>query len=410
MPAMQELTRSPTLDPHGFEPLSAHAVGLRRVSTPIEDPETGYEGDDEQISRIVEEEESGAEADEAPEEIWNPFRAWLSTDENLLEPPIYSPSNYSGFDSNATTEGRTGFYLHNNDGISNDELKTFYRASSSSASSSTTSLVSERILDILEDWNIKPSIFNFDKFNHPRFYRKAARIFDPSASGETFRNPFTEDLPSPIDPGFDASPKGQEIETEDEVFRSAAKRFFAPLDVDSFLALQRGSAFTLQSTDEEKSYLTSRYNLLPHEPLEGCCCHWCETFFFPTPESFEQWRARHDPNPWCHCPLCLLFRSRRSDSRHSNRSARIFPLPSPELPPPTPRSPRPSPTQLNRLQLAEEARFAELGALNFDFDALRSPKLREGGEEAVKKEKKGRKGLLGWVRNQLRSEEGESDE
>jgi len=64
---------------------------------------------------------------------------------------------------------------------------------------------------------------------------------------------------------------------------------------------------------------------------------------------------------------------------------------------------------LNRLQLAEEARFAELGGLNFDFDALRSPKLREGGEEAVKKERKGRKGLLGWVRNQLRSEE-ESDE
>jgi hypothetical protein len=93
----------------------------------------------------------------------------------------------------------------------------------------------------------------------------------------------------------------------DQAFQSAAADFLNPINVELLVAEHQDLGYTITNNDEHpaKSGYRIRHDFSPHESREGCYCHWCQA---DRDNDAGEMPEPHDPNAWCHCPTCSIFR------------------------------------------------------------------------------------------------------
>jgi hypothetical protein len=94
-----------------------------------------------------------------------------------------------------------------------------------------------------------------------------------------------------------------EAAVAEQQFVEAAIDFFAGFDVEALVDDVETPGYELENSTEFKGN-PERFKLEPHEPQMDCECHWCRKYFDPTLDDFK----KHDPNKWCHCMNCRIFR------------------------------------------------------------------------------------------------------
>jgi hypothetical protein len=151
---------------------------------------------------------------------------------------------------------------------------------------------------------------------------------------------------------------------------------FAGIDVDALVADAQSEGNELQNTDEAKGSLDV-FNLAPHEPTMECGCQHCHTHYCP---SREDLKSVHDPNEWCHCLACRLFRRKSEDENERAEQAAFWAAKFDELA-----------AEVDGARAEEESRLLDL----MDF------KAEEEDADAFKAKKTHRLG--DWVRRHLRS-------
>ena len=90
-------------------------------------------------------------------------------------------------------------------------------------------------------------------------------------------------------------------------FIDAAAEFVTGYDVEALVAVTRGPRYEFQDTDEQKGS-PDYFNLDPHEPDAGCKCYFCQKYYSPSLADFAEISRKHDPNEWCYCLACEMFR------------------------------------------------------------------------------------------------------
>jgi hypothetical protein len=155
---------------------------------------------------------------------------------------------------------------------------------------------------------------------------------------------------------------------------------FAGIDVDALVADAQSERNELQNTDEAKGSLEF-FNLAPHEPTMECGCQHCHKHYCPSPEDLK---SAHDPNEWCHCLACRLFRRKSEDENERAEQAAFWAAKFDELA-----------AEVDDARAEEESRLLDL----MDF------KAEEEDADAFKPKKTHRLG--DWVRRHMRSPCGE---
>jgi hypothetical protein len=155
-----------------------------------------------------------------------------------------------------------------------------------------------------------------------------------------------------------------------------AVAIFAGIDVDALVADAHSRGNELQNTDEAKGSL-EYFNLAPHEPTMECGCQHCHKHYRP---SREDLKSVHDPNEWCHCLDCRLFRRKAEEENAHAEQAAFWAAKFDELA-----------AEVDGARAEEESRLLDL----MDF------KAGEGDADAFKPKKTHRLG--DWVRRHLRS-------
>jgi hypothetical protein len=155
---------------------------------------------------------------------------------------------------------------------------------------------------------------------------------------------------------------------------------FAGIDVDALVADAQSKRNELQNTDEAKGSLEF-FHLAPHEPTMECGCQHCHKHYRP---SREDLKSVHDPNEWCHCLACRLFRRKAEDENERAEQSAFWVAKFDELA-----------AEVDGARVEEESRLLDL----MDF------KGEEEDADSFKPKKTHRLG--DWVRRHLRSPCGE---
>jgi hypothetical protein len=167
----------------------------------------------------------------------------------------------------------------------------------------------------------------------------------------------------------------------EQQFVDAAIEFFAGFEVEALVADSKTPGYEFEDNFQGKG--ASRYNYDPHEPDEHCGCYWCDKYYYPRVDDF----GKHDPNKWCHCMHCKLFRDeeKRKQRRTEEKQERI------------------------EEQEMWKARFSRLSAEARDAEVEEESRLLDlmdfqvdQDDEDVFNHKK-RTGLGDWLRSKLRS-------
>jgi hypothetical protein len=205
----------------------------------------------------------------------------------------------------------------------------------------------------------------------------------------------------------------------DQAFQRAAADFLNPINVELLVAEHQDLGYTINNNDEHpaKSGYRIRHDFSPHESREGCYCHWCQAdrdnndaCEMPEP---------HDPNAWCHCPTCSIFRldqqlaavqvqlgtemqtHEAQQSRMQLRLQRVHSLRKvrEEL------MERRQKIAAESKTAGEQKRRASSDIMEYQFDAPPARERRGGSGQEDKEKRYG--GLFEWVGRQLRDSDKE---